>query len=62
MSKTIDGAGIRKQRLNQILQFVEQNPQLSGKELSAKIAFETGLTEGRVEIYLAELKEAGKLR
>lgn len=62
MSKTIDGASIRKQRFNQILDYIKKKENLSEKQLKTKIAIETGLTPRRIEIYFEELKTAGLIQ
>jgi predicted transcriptional regulator len=62
MDKLKDGALTRKMRLHKILEFVKENPELSEKQLKTKIGFETGLTVHRAEIYIEELKQAGKIR
>ncbi len=59
MIRNRDGAALRRMRLNEIIDYIAGNSELSEKLLKTRIAVKTGLTLSRVEVYIEELEQAG---
>ena len=57
-----DGAAIRRERMNMVLEFIRQNPGIRIEEIQITIALRTGLTKKRVGQYVQELAEGGRVK
>lgn len=56
-----DGAAIRRERLQMIIEIVRRNPGIRITKLQVDMAMRTGLTKKRVSEYVKELVEGERL-